>query len=144
MKKEKKANHEFVLYFSIVLACILAVYIMLSTDLNPNRSSFDMYFTHYPEQIKEGQNLSFSLAININDSLAPLTLSVLFDGIEQENMSIVNPSLSAITLNLSLENNFKAGERHEITVNLYDEAKTYHQYGSPSKPYYIFFRVDVV
>ena len=141
MKKEKTANHEILLYSMIVVTCVLAVSIMLATDLNPKRSSFDMYFSDFPKQIESGQSISFSVVIDADSSQTPLTLSVLLDGIEQKNMT-----LAALPnkLDFTLDKDFKTGETHEVFVSLYDGAKTYHQYGSASAPYYIFFRVDVV
>jgi hypothetical protein len=141
MKKEKTGN-EILLYSAILVACILAVFIMLATDLNPKRSSFDMYFSDFPKQIREGQSISFSVVIDANDSQTPLTLSILLDGVEQKNMTLANRLSDK--LNFTIDKDFKTGETHEVMVSLYDGAKTYHEYGSASTPYYIFFRVDVV
>jgi len=141
MKGEKTGN-EILLYSAILVACVLAVFIMLATDLNPKRSSFDMYFSDFPKQIKDGQSISFSVVIDAYDSQTPLTLSILLDGIEQNNMTLAN-QLSG-ELDFTVDKDFKTGETHEVMVSLYDGAKTYHEYGSASTPYYIFFRVDVI
>lgn len=139
MKREKKGN-EILLYSAIIVTCVLAVFVMLATDLNPKKSSFEMYFSDFPEQIKEGQSISFSVVIDADESATSLTLSILLDGVEQKNMTLASlPS----KLDFTLDNEFKTGEKHEVIVSLYDGAKTYHEYGSASKPYYIFFRVDV-
>lgn len=143
MRRERIAGHEILLYSAIAVACVLAMFIMLSTDLNPDRSSFEMYFSGFPKQINEGQSISFSVVIDTNDSQIPLTLAVMLDGVEKKNMTIVNPQLGKVSLNFTLDDDFKSGETHEVMVSLYDETKTYHEYGSAFNPYYIFFRVDV-
>ncbi len=141
MKQKKSAGNEVLLYSLIVVTCVLAVGILLSTDLNPEKSSFEMYFSDFPKQIKEGQSISFSVVIDSNDSRTPLTLSILLDSVEQKNMTIAPlPG----ELNFTIDKDFKIGETHEVMVSLYDRTKTYHEFGSASKPYYIFFRVDVV
>ncbi len=141
MKKEKTGS-DILLYSAIIVTCVLAVFIMLSTDLNPKRSSFDMYFSDFPKQIKEGQSISFSVIIDAADSQTPLTLSILLDGVEQTNKTISGQPLGK--LDFTIDKEFRTGEAHEVMVSLYDKAKTYHEYGSASAPYYIFFRVDVV
>jgi len=135
MKREKKSS-EILLYSAMIATCVLAILIMLSTDLNPKRSLSDIYFSDFPKQIGEGQNISFSVVV---DSPLPLTLSVLLDGIEQKNMTV-----SSGKFDFTIDKDFRTGETHEVMVSLYDGAKTYHEYGSASAPYYIFFRVDVV
>ena len=140
MKREKK-DSEILLYSAIVVTCVLAVFIVLSTDLNPKRLSFEMYFSDFPKHINEGQSISFSVVIDAVDSQTPLTLSILLDGVEQKNMTLAMPPSK---LDFTLDKDFKTGETHEVMVSLYDGTKTYHEYGSASKPYYIFFRVDVV
>ncbi len=141
MKREKTGN-EILLYSAIIVACILAVFIMLSTDLNPKRSSFEMYLSDFPKQIKDGQSISFSVVIDADEPTTPLTLSILLDGVEQDNRTI--SSQPPGKLDFTIDNEFRTGETHEVMVSLYDKAKTYHEYGSASTPYYIFFRVDVV
>ena len=144
MKKEKPSKYESLLYALIVLSCLIAVWMFLSADLSPDRSTFEMYFKNYPSQISEGQNLSFSILLKVNNSDNPLTITVYFDDVNQKEMEIVNPCCATIESGFSLENEFKKGEEHTVSVKLFDESKSYYQLGSNSLPYYIFFKVKVV
>jgi len=129
------------LYSIILLSSLAAVLLLIFTDLNPPSSSYELYFTHYPPQIKEGENVSFSLVFQANDSQSLFTVTVYFDETPQKTIKIM-PS-GSYRMSFDLPNNFKAGETHKIAVKLYDEKQPYNKYGSVLHPYYIFFKVDV-
>ncbi len=142
MKKDNLAMQEKILYSIILLGSLTAVILLIATDLNPPRSSYQVYFTNYPTHIMEGQNVSFSLALQANDSQNFLTVTVYFDEAPQKTIK-VTPS-GDYEMSFNLQNDFKSGETHIVSVKLYDETQPYNKYGSVLYPYYIFFRVDVV
>jgi len=144
MKKEKSSKYEYLLYALIAISCLISVWLFLSANLNPDRSTFELYFKNYPSKINEGQNLSFSVLLKANNSNNPLTLLVYFDDANQKEMRIVDPCCSTIEANITLENQFKKLEEHTVTVKLFDESKPPDQLGSSLKPYYIFFKVKAV
>jgi len=142
MKKDNLAMQEKILYSIILLGSLAAVIFLIATDLNPPSSKYEVYFTNYPTHISEGDNVSFSLALQTNDSQSFLTVTVYFDETPQKTIKVV-PS-GDYKMSFNLQDDFKSGETHKISVKLYDEQQPYNKYGSVLHPYYIFFRVDVV
>lgn len=134
MKKQ-----ELLIYFMVLTASIIASLIILSTDLNPEKSSFELYFLNYPTQVARGQNLSFSVVLNAENARNLLTMTVYFDGVPQKLFKI-EPATSIIQF--EMRNDLAVGE-HIVKVEAYDEMEPANHYGSSLYPYYIFFRVDV-
>ena len=141
---KKKPDYDNILYALIIVSCLIVTWLFLSVNFNPDRATFELYFKNYPSQISEGQNLSFSVMLSVNNSNNPLTVIVSFDSEVQREMKIVNPCCSAVEADFNLENSFRSGEEHTIAVNVFDKGKVYTQLGSASKPYYISFRVKIV
>jgi len=142
MKKDNLSMQEKILYTIILLGSLASVILLINTDLNPSSSSYEAYFTNYPTQIKEGENVSFSVVLQANDSQSFLTVTVYFDEAPQKTIKVM-PS-GDYKMSFNMQNDFKAGETHKVSVKIYDEKQPYNKYGSVLLPYYIFFRVDIV
>jgi hypothetical protein len=70
-----------------------------------------------------------------------LTADIYFD--DTKNTTMLLPMKGNYTFAFDLPNSLPRGQ-HKISIDFYYADKPYQQYGSPMKPYYILFRVEIV
>lgn len=136
-------ENDKILYAVIIVACLVAVYIIVYNDFDQEKSIGEMYFLDYPSIISQNQSTDFSLLIlNHGDISRNYVITVFLDNVKQKSTDITVGSDDQFTYADSISS-LEIGS-HRIKVELYDKDLSFTTHGSKLIPYYIFFNVDVI
>jgi len=137
-------NRDAITYGIIILGCITLVYLAATQDYGKDRTVHSFSFVDYPDQIGLNDSIDFEVLVENGVQTSDYTLKILLNDEEIETRNVALDVDSSKTETFSIQQDFETGQRHKITVLLYEEDMNPESYGSPNYPYYIFFSVDVI
>jgi hypothetical protein len=127
---KKNTMKDNVLYFVVLIAVVAVFAVSATTDFTQKKPVNELWIS----DMAVSENLTFT--VNINTATHG-TLEIYLDDELQKSVEI--------TASVIFKADFPVEKgKHKVSALLFDKEKKYDEFGSKAKPYYVFFRVEVL